>query len=289
MWAEFKEKTFETAFVGELRLLTKVIYAPDQCDEALLGFDASAFAPWELLPPILPYMRYRRWSRLVGISSDEIREFGEELNSRLPKFRLNLFVQFKRPEFLTRSSASEWSYWERKYFRYTVGEQQQQLLRKIVDVGAGRAAAVYAVPAFYKSDELFTHQLNDAIIDNTNILNAALLSGHSKCTFVEAGNFGVGHSDPEEIRSPSLREIVQSREGTEELPFTQQVKSTADLIKAILEDDDEGRNTLELARQALLDRDFSDEYPRAEGTWFDAIITMIAFSSAFGVRVCALG
>jgi hypothetical protein len=46
MWAEFKEKTFETAFVGELRLLTNVIYAPDQCDEALLGFDASAFVPW---------------------------------------------------------------------------------------------------------------------------------------------------------------------------------------------------------------------------------------------------
>lgn len=289
MWAEFKEKTFETAFVGELRLLTNIIYAPDQCDEALLGFDASAFVPWELLPPILPYMRFRRWRRLIGVSSTEIRELGNELNSTLPKFRLNLFIQFKRPEYLTRSSATEWSYWERNYFRYSVGDKQQKLLRKIVDVGASRAAVVYAVPAFHKSDELFTHQVADAIIENSNILNAALLSGHSRCTFTEAGNFGVGHSDPEEIRSQSLEEIIRTRDGMDELPFTQHVKSTADGIKVLFEDDDEGRNTLGLARRAIIGGELSEIYPRAEGTWLDAIVTMVAFSSAFGVRICALG
>jgi hypothetical protein len=163
------------------------------------------------------------------------------------------------------------------------------LLRKIFDVGKRRAVVVYAVPAFHKSDELFTHQLNNAIIENTNILNAALLSGHSKCTFVEAGHFGVGHSDPEELRSPSLRQLIQARDDAEKLPFTQHVKSTANQIKELFLDDSEGRTTLGLARKAILGGDLSDIYPRAEGTWFDAIITMVAFSSAFGVRVCALG
>lgn len=128
------------------------------------------------------------------------------------------------------------------------------MLRKIFDVGKRRAVVVYAVPAFHKSDELFTHQLNNAIIENTNILNAALLSGHSKCTFVEAGHFGVGHSDPEELRSPSLRQLIQARDDAEKLPFTQHVKSTANQIKELFVDDSEGRTTIRVGSESYTRR-----------------------------------
>lgn len=40
MWAEFKEKTFETYFVGELRLLTNILYAPDQLLASRFNVDA---------------------------------------------------------------------------------------------------------------------------------------------------------------------------------------------------------------------------------------------------------
>lgn len=289
MWAEFKEKTYETAFVGELRQLTNAIYAPDQCDEYFLGFDAAAFVPWKLLPPFLPYVRFRRWSHLVGISATNIDEFGQELNRRLPPFRLNLFLQFKRPEHMVRQSAAEWSLWNRSYFRYWIEERQQRLLDKIVTRGADRAAVVYAVPAFDKSDELFAHQLKNAIIENSNVLSAALLNGHSKCTFIEAGNFGIGHSEPMEIQSPSLQELISEKEGLVAAPFTRHLKDTADLIKALLEDDSAGQKTLELARRAALGGDMREVLPRASGTWLDAILTIVAFSSAFGVRVCAIG
>lgn len=289
MWAEFKEKTFETAFVGELRLVTKFVYAPDQCDENFLGFDASAFVPWEFLPPILHCVRSRRWHHMVGISAKEIDQFGKELNRRLPPFRLNLFLQFKRPQYLERKNAAEWSFWKQKYFRYKLESQQQKLLSKIGVIGKGRAVAVYAVPAFHKSDALFKHQIDNAVIENTNVLNAALLSGHSKCTFVKAGSSGMGHSEPEEISCQPIREIIDEHMSQEGVLFTRHIKDTADTIKQLFEDEEDSKETLFLARRAILGGDLSEISPHAVGSWFDAVITVAAFSSAFGVRVCALG
>lgn len=289
MWSEFKEKTFETYFVGELRLLTNIIYAPDQCDESLLGFDAAAYVPWEFLPPFLPYMRLRRWPHMIGMSAADIDELGKELNNRLPAFKLNLFIQFKRPEYLVRANATEWSFWNREYFRYSLDTKQHALLKKIDTQSLGRAAVVYAVPAFYKSKDLFQHQLDNAIITNSNVLSAALLDGHSKCTFIEAGNRGIGHSQPSEIRGPTLEDLISPSAELTLAPFTKHVKETANFIKVLFEDDEEGKTILDLARRAIIGRDFAEAYPRATGTWFDAVLTMVAFSSAFGIRVCAVG
>lgn len=288
MNVEFKEKTYETAFVGELRMLTKVIYAPDQYDEGMLGFDASAFIPWPELMPFLPYRRFRRWRHLIGISSAEIKNMGDDLDNSLPPFRLNLFIQFKRPQYLTHSNAKEWSHWNREYFRYKVDANQQKLLQKLQGIASGRAAVVYAAPAIVKTNDLFAHQLNDAVIKNSNIVDAGLLTGHSKCTYADPGNVGMGHSEPEELNSAKLEEILGNQE-TEELSFTQHVKGTANVIKALFEDEIDGRETLDLARRVVLGGDLADIYPRAGGTWFDAAVTMAAFSMAFRIRVCAIG
>lgn len=288
MWSEFKEKTYETAFVGELRLLTNAVYAPDQCDESFLGFDAAALVPWEFLPPFAPYVRFRRWRHHVGISASEINNFGRELNNRLPPFKLNLFLQFKRPEYLVRRNAAEWSFWQRSYFRYAIGKRQQQLLERILTVGGNRTAVAYAVPAFFKSEDLFENQINKSIIKNSNVLSAGLLNGHSKCTFSEPGNFGIGHSEPKEIESPTLQQLISEGESLDGLPFTQHMKTTENDIKLALEDDKEGRDRLDLARRAILGGDITDIYPRAMGTWFDAILTVVAFGSASGLRVCAI-
>jgi hypothetical protein len=123
----------------------------------------------------------------------------------------------------------------------------------------------------------------------SNILNAEFLTGHSRCTFADAGNFGIGHSDPEEIRGKSVQEILQESEAEEPLPFTRHVKDAAEFVEQILDGDDDAKATLSLARQALLGGEVSEFYPRTEGTWFDAIITIVAFNAAFGVRVCAIG
>lgn len=289
MRAEFKEKPYETMFVGELRLITNAIYAPDQCDESFLGFDASAFIPWEDLLLFSPYMRRRRWRNLIGISASEIGDFGQRINSLLPPFRLNLFAQFKRPHYLVGTSAKEWATWKQGYFRYLAPVKQQKLLRKIIDKSAGRAVVVYAAAAFHTNNELFTHLRNNAIIENSNVANAAILDGHSRFTYAHAGNFGIGHSEPEDLESPPLEELLAGNDEATPRPFTQHIKATADLINSIMEDDSERRNTLSLARQAILGGAIEDTYPRAAGSWLDAAVTMVAFSTAFDVRVCAIG
>lgn len=287
MWAEFKEKTYETAFVGELRLMTTELFAPDQHDENFLGFDAAAFLPWDLLDPFLPYMRRRRWHRLIGISASETNEIGKELNRRLPPFKMNLFIQFKRPEYLSRPNATEWEFWDRPYFRYWAEDHQQKLLETLAKKSNGRAAAVYAVPAFFLSDHLFRSQLDGTVIEKSNILNAELLRDHSRCTFAEAGNYGIGHSESENLESPSLDQILSETSG-EELSFTRHLKITADTIKLALEADAAGRETLDLARRAIYGGGLDDLSPRAAGTWIDALLTIVAFNAAFGTRVCAI-
>lgn len=289
MWVEFKEKPYETAFVGELRLLTNMIFAPDQTDENLLGFDVSAFLPWELLPPFFPHMRFRRWRRFWGVSASELNDFGTELNSRLPKFRLNLFIQFKRPQYLVGKKASEWKEWNQPYYRYKLESHQQKLLHKINLISKGRAKAFYAVPAFHLSDDLFRKMQDETIIKSSNIVDASLLNGHTKCTFAEAGNIAKAHSEPTEIRGPVLEELISPNENAQEFSFTKNLKETSKLIKTVLEQDKDSLNTLELGRRAILGGPMSEVYPRAEGSWYDALITIWAFSNGFGIKVCCSG
>lgn len=222
------------------------------------------------------------------MTASEIGEFGQELNSRLPPFRLNVFIQFKRNHFLKQKNATEWASWKRSYFRYPIQEHQQQLMNKIALVAKGRAAALYAAAAFHENDELFKHQVSDAIIDNSNIASAPLLNGHKCFTYINPGNFGIGHSTPEEIESPSFDELINNGADFETSSFTKHMKTTANFLKEVLEDDPERKNTLYLARKAIVGGAMSEVYPRAEGSWLDAIVTIMAFSLAFNIRTCAI-
>lgn len=115
---EFKEKTFEKYFGHELARLTNITFSPDQCDEALLGFDEAFFLPEEWFFRFGPYVRRRRREQLTGIEIDEFNRHGEMIASHMPEFRLNLFVQFKRPKYLTSRGAKQWSDWKQNYYRY---------------------------------------------------------------------------------------------------------------------------------------------------------------------------
>lgn len=289
MWAEFKEKTYETYFLAELARRTTVLYSPDQNDESLLGFDGAFWLPWDELPTMLPYRRFRRWRRLIGISASEIDTFGRELNNRLPPFRFNLFVQYKRPQYLFRSNAVEWTSWDGPYFRYGIVARQQELLRRVQSKAADRAAIVYAAPAFFRVHDLFSFASSGAIAANSNIASVGLVGAHGRFTFESAGNYGVGHSQPEPIKSPRFEEMVESGLGAEALPFTRHIKTIAGQIEAALSENDDDRSLWELARQTILGGSFEDTYPRAKDTFLEAILSIIAFSEAFDTRVTAVG
>lgn len=289
MWAEFKEKTYESYFLAELGRLTNILYSPDQTDEGALGFDGSFLLPFPVGRIAFPYVRSRRWRHMSGISATEINDFGAKLNSHLPPFRLNLFVQYKRPEWLHRSNATEWSIWGNPYFRYTIEAKQQGLLENIVQAATGRAAVVYAAAAFRHNSELFAHAEVGTVVTNSNISSVEMLNGHKRFTYIEPGSCGVAHSEPEAIDGPSLDAILARMEDNEGLPFTKHMKLTAQSIDRAIGDDREARKLWEASRRAIVGGDFTEVYPRGRDTWIEAIISIAAFAQAFDVRISAVG
>lgn len=241
------------------------------------------------LLPILPYVRGRRWRRFVGFSASDIAYIGAELDERLPPFSLNLFAQYRRPEYLARSNASEWSSWCVPYYRYTSDERQQRLLERVAQTAHGRAAVVYASPAFWSATDLFTFARDGGIVTNSNIADVARMTGHHRFSYVERGHVGIGHSDPEPVESEPFEAILGRGLEQEAVPFTRQLKGLDELIRSVLRDDRPSYDLWQRARQAAIGGDLTDTYPRARGSWIDAVVSIIAFGQAFDVRITALG
>ena len=178
---------------------------------------------------------------------------------------------------------------ERGLFRYTIDSKQQRLLEKILAAASGRAAVVYASAAFWANSDLFALAGSNGIIANSNVASADLLTGHDRFTYKVPGGKGIAHSEPENIEGPSLDAIIAGGADNERLPFTKHVKATANLIERGLDEGSADYSLWQLAREAILGGDFADAYPRARGTWIDAIVSMAAFSQAFDIRIAAIG
>ncbi|MEX1036712.1 MAG: hypothetical protein WDZ54_12220 [Sneathiella sp.] len=284
MKIEFKEKTFEKYYGHELARLTNTTYSPDQCDEKFLGFDEAYLLPEEWFFRIAPYVRRRPRARMQGIGVNDLNHIVEELSRYLPKFRFNLFVQFKRPAYLISPGAGQWKDWKQSYYRYEITPHQQEALEKIESQSHGRAATVYASPAFWRSDDLWEHVKNEAVVDNSNMASAGRLSGHGHYSYVSAGFTGKGHSETVSIDSEPLRQVIKSGlEQNEPLPLNQHLKKAATAIWEATDSGDLAAPIFHRAREALgleeIDRNSLES----------AMAVIDAFSDAFGVRYYAMG
>lgn len=280
---EFKEKSYEKWFGHELAQHTNVTFSPDQCDEAFFGFDEAFFLPIPMMRRLLPYRRLRRWQRLIGVSNDEFEKIVGKVSEVLPDFSFNLFVQYKRPEYLTTRGAKQWSSWGKAYYRYDVTPHQQEALEAVENLSGGRAATVYASPAFRKMTAATQHVKNREIVTNSNIASAGKLKGHGCYTYVSAGHMGKGHSEEEDIESTSIESLLLGMEGLEGLPLNHHLKLAAKLILTALSENERGKLTFEEMKSAIS----GDNLP--EGSIIDAMATIEAFSDSFGVSYYALG
>lgn len=289
MLAEFKEKTFEKYFGFELARLTNVTFSPDQCDEASLGFDDAFLLPWELLRLRLPHLRRRRWARMNGLRISEIDMVGDEISRRMPPFKFNLFVQYKRPEYLSRSSAAERSCWNCPYFRYLTTPHQQALLAQIEIQSNGRAATVYASPAFWRSDDLWNRVHAQSVVAESNIVNVGRLNGHGRFSYRSAGSAGKGHSDPVDIECPSIEQILDGGMRQDDLPFSRHIKRAARQVEDVVKSDDAAAQLLNRARLAILGYGEAGTVDVSSDSLSFALATIEAFSDVFDVSFYAMG
>ncbi|MBI5531834.1 MAG: hypothetical protein HY898_03910 [Deltaproteobacteria bacterium] len=228
--AQFEEKSFEAPLNHQLLAGSPYIYSPGQVLEASLGFDAALWTQnatlWGLFGKIpgpgVPITAPWLWPA-TGPSP------------RLPalqSFNLNVFIQYKRPEALTRSYAREWTRWGQNYYRYFITPHQQVALEDCMANLGGNGLVVYASPCFWQIDDLLRHTMAGTLVSETNFVDVSRLNGHARYTYVAAGNAGLALSEPEEVPPISMSKHMGKR-----------IKTAPSLP--------EGANILELAARAI--------------------------------------
>jgi len=281
MEVEFKEKPYEGAFASEIARLTTITFSPDQCDEAFLGFDGAYGLPLPWLGRFAPYRRSGRWRRMAGISLHEFEGLVIEQSRRMPHFKFNLFVQYKRPVHLTTRGAAQWSDWRKPYYRYTITPHQQRILDNLQNQCGDRAATIYASPAFWRASDLWSAIEEESVVEKSNIASVERLQNHGSHSYVLPGSTGKGHSDVSDIESPPFERIIADGLDRESQPLNTQLKEVAQILKKAVES---GGSASDFRRV----RDLLDGRS-ADGGVADALATIEAFSQVYQVSYYAMG
>lgn len=200
MKASFEEKSYESYFNTELASLTDIYFPLGQVQEGSLGFDASAMTRnrrlWRALGHPFWFFPHFGGVSLLEIAEDMEHFLGVALDN-MPDMKANLLFQYKRPEFITKSSGAEWNHWNQPYYRYDIFREQHDLLMRI-DASFGlQDFIVYAAPALINVNELVDAYIKRQIINLSNFRKASELSGHHRNTYTREGRYSICCSEPE--------------------------------------------------------------------------------------------
>ncbi|MBW3245633.1 hypothetical protein KUV57_23650 [Epibacterium sp. DP7N7-1] len=287
MFVEFKEKTFESYFVSELSRKSKTFYCPDQTDELHLGFDSMFYIPYWRHHLSLRYFDVGAWLR--GITPDEVASMGKHFNRAYPNLKANMFFQFKRPELLTTQNAKEWEHWSSPYFRFSLYQHQHDILIELSRCTSEKAKVLYAAPKLARTADLLNAAKGKKVIKKTQVVEASKLVGHKKCTYSSASNTALGHSEPEEIATFLVADFLEEMASLDGESFTQASKRVGSEIKEALVDSNDAKQILHSARSIATDGWVDDMPQEFRDSWLDQLITVHAFSRAFGITTCFLG
>lgn len=207
MQPKYEEKTFESYFNSELDQRTSIYFPFGQVQEGSIGADSAAQSRSHWLWRKLGFPFWFR-PRFSGV---DLREVADEMEQHLqheirniPSIKTNLLFQYKRPEVITTANGSEWSHWQRKYFRYGIYAEQQALLMHLNSKFGSQALILYASPALVDVNELVNAKLARTIIEDTNFCSVTRLQGHHRNTYIRAGLHSIACSEPE-LNRPGFR------------------------------------------------------------------------------------
>jgi len=284
--AEFEERTYEKYFGYELQLKPKQTFSPGQCAEFYLGFDEAFSVPLRRFWWMFPKLLTRWWHPLPGISLDEVEDFFTQLSDALPPFRFNLFAQFKRPEYVMGHMGTEWRHWSSPYYRYKIVKHQHEALERIHKTASGRAACVYASAAFIQNRDLYSFAETGKVISESNIASIAEVGpSHTSFTYQKPGEFGIACSEPEEVSSPNLDEIILVGLEQPAIPWSDHIVKTASIIRSSISEYEDGRIVFDAARRTILGtRNVGAAENHPESISY-SIATVEAFSEVFGTTL----
>ena len=218
MRCEFEEKTYEQYHNMELVGKSKIFFPPGQKQESILGFDSALFSKnknfWKLWRRISWWrdLLWPFWPQVpVGVYLDDIfwEDFREVIDKEIGlKFRFNIFIQYKRPEYMKSNRAKEFVYWRCPYYRYDIDIHQQKILRQIEQRFNEQVIVVYASPAFHTIKQLFDYFCKGKLIENSNYVKPSTLDSHQRWTYTNSGTEGLAFSEPERKESIKLMSYI---------------------------------------------------------------------------------
>jgi hypothetical protein len=161
---------------------------------------------------------------------------------RLPTFRLNLFIQAKRPEWgrrvptRIRSAGLTPPFW-----RFSIDPDQQRSLEGVASKLGTRALVVYAAPAFHEHRALFLHTRKGTITSASTFPSVRSLTGHETWYYNTPGAKGVANPDVRALEEPSLEDrlgaLLQAETVAAEDSWRRNLDSTATAIHDALADE----------------------------------------------------
>lgn len=240
--SEFEERSYEAPLYNQLERGHEFVFTPGQVLEHKVGFDRGLFLAEAALWHTLGYegplpgaaLAYYHWPSGWGPWKPR---------TALPRFRLNLFLQVKRPRVHARRpkrlrgidgvGAPLWS--------FEIDSHQQSLLETLTSKTQRRAHVAYACAAFHKNIDLFRHTRCRSIIQNSTFPSAKLLSGHEAWYYDRPGAVGAANPDPEILEEPDL--LSRLRDTHSERPIEDG--------EQLLWLDQLGRDVVETAREGV--------------------------------------
>ena len=284
MFVPFKKKNLRKIFLSGNIQKTNITFSPDETDEFYFGFDEAFDLPKEdIYRMVLAIERFPPNKILQSIPVTVFDHVPRSVFRRLPDFKFNLFVQYKRPEYMVRLHASEWKEWQCPYYRYTVPDEQHKRLEQLRSKSNDRASVVYASPALHTKESLFQLGRERRIVENSNVIESKYFGKHRKYTYVDASNIGKLHSVAQDIEGKSLDNIIESHQGNEGNAFDEEVRSLSDNIEGLLAEDQELR---ELHNAAWRANNYSQ---LTEGRLSYAIANIRVISEILESRIYIMG
>jgi len=211
--ADFEEKSYEGPLYNQLERGNQFLFTPGQVLESTVGFDRGLFVAQAALWQTLGYKSPLRGAALAYYDWPS---WGPpNPRAQLPRFRLNLFLQAKRPWYHERRprnlknvagvAAPLWS--------FRIDEDQQRLLETLASTTQGKAHVSYASAAFHTNEALFSHTKARTIVQNSTFPSVDKLSGHEAWYYETPGAQGVANPNPENIEQPSLLDRLRTLYG----------------------------------------------------------------------------
>lgn len=219
MKIKFEEKQYENQMnmilaCQEGIYKNKSLFSPGQVLEGQLGFDVAMhtcnkkfmrnfYRDWDYL--FYEYINY--WRHGMELKNlYEFHEVYEEIFNHMPNIKYNIFIQYKKPKFIKKSTAPEYWKWKTSYFRYKLTDHQQKILEELTHSIGNQALVIYASPAFVTQEEFWENVNNQTMIDNSNFCKVEELIGHHRYTYIKGGRYGIAFSEPEEVRTINIKE-----------------------------------------------------------------------------------